>query len=216
MAGLKIGRFAGIALSALVLVAGSVLMSACSSSSTSDGDDGTPETFSVNQPGDRMEVNLNTTGPASFHFEAKGFTDNFRSNQDGEWQYVYFWIYNGDNFYYKGDGEGFLYIPFQYAYNNYYCNYGKVKGRSDNPGGWPLEGCYMSQDTPWDPTKWYTFDVNWDGSTITLSMDGVVKHSGHLDPASRNLIAGLGWPPAGSETEGLVGMEFRNWSFKKL
>lgn len=197
--------FAGISLSALVLAGGLAVFSGCSS-----GED----SFTVKKEGDRMEVNLGTTGPASFHFEAKGFTDVYRSNEDGEWQHVFFWIYNGDNFYYKGAGEGFLYIPYQYAYNNYWCNYGKVKGRSDNPGGWPLEDCYMDQ--AWDHNKWYTFDVQWDGSTITLSVDGVQKHSGHLDPASRNLIAGLGWPPAGSETEGLIGMEFRNWSFKKL
>ena len=206
MARLKKGLFAGITLSALFLAAGIAVMSGCGSSSN--------DSFTESKVGDRMEVNLGTTGPASFHFEAKGFTDVYRSNSDGEWQYVFFWIYNGDNFYYKGAGEGFLYIPYQYAYNNYSCNYGKVKGRSDNPGPWPLEACYMDQ--PWNHDKWYTFDITWDGSTITLAMDGVVKHSGHLDPASRNLIAGLGWPPAGSETDGLVGMEFRNWSFKKL
>ena len=205
MARLKKDLFAGVSLSALVLAAGLAVMSGCGSS----GED----TFTVEREGDRMEVNLGTTGPASFHFEVKGFVDTFRPNDEGEWQYGFFWIYNGDNFYYKGAGEGFLYIPYQYAYNNYYCNYGKVKGRSDNPGGWPLEACYMSQDAPWSSTKWYTFDVDWDGSTITLSVDGVVRHSGHLDPASRNLVAGLGWPPA--DHPGVVGMEFRNWSFKK-
>lgn len=201
---LKRGVFAGISLGALVLAGGVAVFSGCGSSDK--------ETFTVEKAGDRMEVNLGTSGPATFHFEVKGFTDVYRSNQDGQWQYIFFWIYNGDNFYYKEAGEGFLYIPYQYAYNNYSCNYGKVKGRSDNPGPWPLEACYMTD--PWDPNKWYTFDVDWDGSTITLKMDGVVKHSGHLDPASRNLIAGLGWPPP-SEHEGLIGMEFRNWSFKK-
>jgi len=202
MTGLKKGLFAGAALSALVLAGSLAVLSGCSSSD---------ETFTIMKEGDRKEFNLGTTGPATFHFEVKGFTDNYQPNTTGEWQAGFFWIYNGDNFYYKGAGEGFLYIPYQYYYNNYSCNYGKVKGRSDNPGPWPLEACYMDQ--PWDPNKWYTFDVDWDGSTITLRLDGVVKHSGHLDPARRNLVAGIGWPPA--EHEGLIGMEFRNWEFKK-
>ncbi len=203
MKGLKTGLFAGISLSALVLAGGLALVSGCSS--------GSDETFTVAQVGDRKEVNLGTPGPATFHFEVKGFTDVYRSNTEGEWQYGFFWIYNGDNFSYKGAGEGFLYIPYQYAYNNYSCNYGKVKGRSDYPDVWPLEACYMTD--PWDPNKWYSFDIDWDGSTITLKMDGVVKHSGHLNPATRDLVAGMGWPPA--EHEGLLGMEFRNWSFKR-
>lgn len=200
---------------ALALVAVVAATAGCNSGDSATGKETNADTFTVVRAGDRLEINLGTPGPVSFHFEAKGFTNNFRPQEEGANEYIYFWLYNGDNFYFKGAGEGFLYLPIEYAYTDYYCNYGKVKGRSNTPDVWPLEECYIYE--PWDPSKWYAFDIVWDGATITLTIDGVVRNVGHLDPNTRTLIAGMGWPPANfTEHPGIVGMEFRNWSFKKL
>ncbi len=172
--------------------------------------------FTVSKAGDRQEVNLGTSGPGKFHFEAKGFSDEFIAEGAGQTEYVYFYLYSGDNFSYTGDDAGFLYIPFAYRRNDSSCNYGKVKGRSEHPGAWEFEACYMDQ--PWDSSKWYSFDIEWDGSNISIAIDGVLKHTGSYGSNSLNFIAGMGWPPddrtgEASNHGGIIGMEFRNWSF---
>ena len=204
------GKMFGAArlLSALVLVTGIAAVGGC----------GADETFTVNNPGDRQEVNLGTAGPGKFHFEAKGFIDEFISDGQGKTEYIYFYLYSGNNFYYKGAGEGFLYIPYEYRRNDYSCNYGKVKGRSDYPGEWEIEDCYMDQ--AWDSSKWYSFDIEWDGSNISISIDGALKHTGSYGSNDLTLIAGMGWPPDNRtgdalNHDGIIGMEFRNWSFTK-
>ena len=176
------------------------------------------ESFTVNSPGDRQEVNLGRSGPGKFHFEAKGFSDEFISEGAGETEFVYFYLYSGNNFSYDGEGEGFLYIPYAYRRNDSSCNYGAVKGRSEHPGGWQIDACYMDQ--PWDSSKWYSFDIEWDGSNISISVDGVLKNTGSYGSNSLTLIAGMGWPPDDRTGEalnqgGVVGMEFRNWSFTR-
>jgi hypothetical protein len=194
---MKATRVLGMAVAAgltLAALAGTGSITACSSGG--GGEAAVAETFTVARAGDRLEVNLGTPGPVRFHFEAKGFTDRYISLDAGLSKYIYFWLYSGGNFYYKGAGEGFLYIPYEYAYTDYACPHGKVKGRNNNPGEWPLEQCYMDQ--PWDPARWYSY----------------------LGPNAKNLIAGMGWPPSGPlgpvEEPGIVGMEFRNWSFERL
>lgn len=209
MAEMKRKIFGGMRLlCAIALLGGLATTVSCS---TSD------ESFTVTRAGDRREVNLGTAGPGKFHFEAKGFSNDFKPVAQGRNVFVYFWLYSGNNFYYKGAGEGFLYIPYQYAYTDYYCNYGKVKGRSNHPGEWPIETCYIGQDEPWDPTRWYSFDIEWDNSNISISINGVLKNRSNYGANSLNLIAGMGWPPvdASFEDGGMVGMEFRNWSFSK-
>jgi hypothetical protein len=196
---------------ALAIAAVGATLWGCSSSSTGSSDNGT--TFKVNNPGDRMEVNLGSAPAGKFHFEAKGFVDKFISTTEGDAQYIYFWLYSGNNFYYKGDGQGFLYVPYEYCYTDYRCNYGKVKGRSNHPGEWPIEACYMDQK--WSSTKWYSFDIEWDGTNISIYVDGVLKNTSNYGSNSLPLIAGLGWPPAAVEEPGIVGMEFRNWKFTK-
>ena len=169
--------------------------------------------FKTTQPGDRLEIPLGPASAASghFHFEARGFVDDFKPRYSPGTLLIYFWLYSGNNFYYKGAGEGFLYIPSQYAMTNYWCNYGKVRGRSNTPGEWPLEDCY--QYDPWDGEKWYSFDIRWDGSNIAIDIDGKRKHVGSYGSNSLPLIAGFGFPPAAVEEEGIIGMEFRNWRF---
>jgi hypothetical protein len=169
--------------------------------------------FRTEKAGDRLEIPLGPSSAASghFHFEAKGFVDEFKPRYSPDTLFIYFWLYSGDNFYYKGAGEGFLYIPSQYAMTNYTCNYGKVRGRSNTPGEWPLEACY--QYDPWDGQKWYSFDIRWDGTNIAIYIDGKRKHVGSYGSNSLPLIAGFGFPPAQVEESGIVGMEFRNWSF---
>jgi len=176
------------------------------------------ESFKVNTAGDRQEVNLGRSGPGKFHFEAKGFNDEFIADSEGNAEFVYFYLYSGDNFYYNGDGKGFLYIPYAYRRKGSSCNYGKVKGRSEHPGDWQIDACYMDQ--PWDSSKWYSFDIEWDGSNISISVDGVLKNTGSYGSNSLTLIAGMGWPPDDRSGEalnhgGVVGMEYRNWSFTK-
>ncbi len=94
---------------------------------------------------------------------------------------------------------------------NYTCNYGKVRGRSNTPGEWPIEACY--QYDAWDSQKWYTFDIYWDGSSISIYIDGEHKNTGVYGSNALPLIAGFGFPPAEVEESGILGMEFRNWSF---
>ncbi len=169
--------------------------------------------FRTNAPGDRLEIPLGAESAASghFHFEARGFVDDFKPRYSPGTLLIYFWLYSGNNFYYKGAGEGFLYIPSQYAMTNYWCNYGKVRGRSNTPGEWPLEDCY--QYDAWQSQKWYVFDIYWDGHSISIYIDGEHKHTGVYGSNSLPLIAGFGFPPADVEEEGILGMEFQNWSF---
>ncbi len=169
--------------------------------------------FRTENEGDRLEIPLGASSAASghFHFEARGFVDDFKPRYSPGTLFIYFWLYSGDNFYYKGAGEGFLYIPSQYAMTNYTCNYGKVRGRSNTPGEWPIEACY--QYDAWDSQKWYTFDIYWDGSSISIYIDGEHKNTGVYGSNALPLIAGFGFPPAEVEESGILGMEFRNWSF---
>lgn len=212
-------------LSALALAG--IVAAGCSSGGDSEGDTDTgtgPSTvnsFTVSTTADRREITLGNNPKGTIHFEAKGFYDTFvPQGTTPDPEYIYFYIWNGSNFYYKGKGEGFLYIPFEYAYTDYWCNYGKVKGRSNTPGEWPIEACYVPQNLPWDSTKWYSFDIEWDGSKIYLYVDGVLRNVGTYGSNSLNLIAGMGWPPDNRSGDavrhiGIVGQEFRNWSFKK-
>ncbi len=169
--------------------------------------------FRTDAPGDRLEIPLGAESAARghFHFEARGFVDDFKPRYSPGTLLIYFWLYSGNNFYYKGAGEGFLYIPSQYAMTNYTCNYGKVRGRSNTPGEWPIEACY--QYDAWQSQKWYVFDIYWDGQSISIYIDGEHKNTGFYGSNSLPLIAGFGFPPADVEEEGILGMEFQNWSF---
>jgi len=171
------------------------------------------DTFSTVNVGDRLEVPLGPDSAASghFHFEARGFVDHFTPTAAGNNKFIYFWLYSGNNFYYKGDGAGFLYIPYEYARTDYSCNYGKVKGRSNSPGEWPIEECY--QTDAWQGDHWYSFDIDWDGANISITIDGELKNTGNYGSNVLPLIAGFGYPPADVEETGIQGMEFRNWSF---
>jgi hypothetical protein len=217
--------FAALALAGTLLAAAGCGSSSSSTSPTSPTAPTGGQSLTVAGYGDRLSLPLGNNPKGTIHFEAMGFRSDFKpTGTVPDPEYIYFYIWNGSNFYYKGAGAGFLYIPFEYGYTDYSCNYGKVKGRYNQPLVWPgphgEEVCYVDQSNPWSSTKWYTFDITMDGTTITLKIDGAVRNSWAYGGVSEDLLAGFGNPPVINDGEqnntGMIGMQFRNITFTKM
>lgn len=170
-----------------------------------NGNDPVPETFTVTGPGDRVELALGTAS-GTFHFEARGFesvaqTEYYQAQRD------FFWLYDGN---YDLDTSVFLYKAIQYIRADYWCYGGKIKGYHNGDGDMFGETCFAVQ---WDKGRWYAFDVTWNGADISFAIDGVPQYTCSYGGNASALIAGIGWPPAGGENPGTIGMEYRNWGF---
>jgi hypothetical protein len=199
---MSLGRRSTRLLSLFLALSALALVGACSSS------DDSGDTFTVNAPGDRIEVDLGVVPAGEFHFEARGFeSERQASITDG--QRIFFWLYDGN---FDFNTSGFLYKTIQYIRQNYYCYGGKVKGYQGGNGHMFGEACFS---VDWDKSKWYSFDIVWDGATITLFIDGVAHYSCTYGSNTLPLFAGLGWPPAGGENPGTIGMEYRNWKLTR-
>jgi len=176
---------------------------------SSDGGTTAPERgFAVLAPGERAEVILGLAEAGRFRFEARGFPAT-PAAAACEATPVFFYLYDGVP---DPLASLFRYQLMQGRWEG--CAGIAVRGyRPEYPGNVFQEGC---SPMAWDPERWYAFEVAWDRGTIRTFVDGGLVFTGDYFANDAPLIAAMGWPPlTGCGSTGLVGLEYRGWSFEK-
>ena len=196
--------------SALLLVGGLVGFWGCSDDSDSSTSPSGDEVFTTVKKGDAKEIVLGFAPKGTFRVEIKGL-DAQKFPYDPSLEPMYLMLYDG-TYGYNGptrSSPGLLYLVTQYRYSHP-CSGGKIKAW--NNGNRFAEECYQMA---WDSSHWYQVEVTWGGGMISISIDGQVISSDPSGPIDSQVIAVLGYPSyfTAPKDSGIVGLEYRNWSF---
>ena len=194
--------------SALLLAGGIAGLWSCSDSSTSPSQD---EVFTVTKKGDAKEIVIGSAPKGKFSVEVKGL-DPQEFPYDPSLEPMYVMLYDG-TYGYTGPtrtSPGLLYLATQYRYKHPCA--GKIKAWNHNSRF--AEECYQ---VAWDANHWYRVEVTWGDGAISISIDGRLISSDPSGPIDSTVIAVLGYPSyfTAPKDSGIVGLQYRNWSFSK-